>query len=73
MTLIVEPICFSCKHYDIDKGTCDAFLEEIPDEIYLGDNDHSKPLPDQKNDIVFEPHDINRSLCYILRMLPSIK
>lgn len=51
----VEPICFKCKHYSIDKGICTAFKKEIPDEIYYGDDDHSKPLPTQDNDIVFEP------------------
>lgn len=49
-----EPICLRCKHYDKDKGTCSAFPKEIPDEIYLGDNNHSKPLPKQGNKIVFE-------------------
>ena len=48
-----EPICFNCKHYDIDKGTCSAFPIKIPDKIYLGDNDHSKPLKRQGNKIVF--------------------
>lgn len=52
--IYVEPICINCKHYDLEKSTCSAFPEQIPDEIYLGDNDHSKPLPDQKNEIVFE-------------------
>jgi hypothetical protein len=50
-------VCSSCKHqYDvIEKGrTCKAFPEGIPDEIWLGENKHLKPLPDQKNDIVFE-------------------
>ena len=54
---IVEPICFKCKHYNIDKGICSAFKKEIPDEIYIGDNDHSKPLPEQENNIIFEPID----------------
>lgn len=49
-----KPICFDCKHYDINSGTCAAFPVEIPDDIYLGDNDHSKPLPEQGNEIVFE-------------------
>lgn len=51
----VEPICFKCKHYDQNKGTCKAFSIEIPDVIYYGDNGHSERLPDQENDIVFEP------------------
>ena len=54
MTVITEPICFSCNRYNIDNAVCDAFPIEIPDEIYIGDNNHSKPLPDQGNDIVFE-------------------
>lgn len=56
MATIVRPICLDCKHYHRDKpgATCDAFPDEIPDEIYYGDNNHSSPLPYQKNDIVFE-------------------
>lgn len=53
--IILEAICFSCKHYDIEEGVCDAFPKEIPEEILVGLNDHSKPLPEQGNDIVFEP------------------
>ena len=49
-----EPICIRCKHYSLEKGTCSAFPVEIPDEIYLGDNNHSKPLPKQGNKIVFK-------------------
>lgn len=48
-------ICLQCKNLNTQKGlTCLAFPEQIPPEIILGDNDHSKPLPDQGNDIVFE-------------------
>lgn len=54
---IVEPICFSCKHYDKNTATCAAFVKEIPDEIYYGENNHSKPLPQQENDVVFEKAD----------------
>ena len=32
-----------------------AFIDGIPNAILDGDNDHSKPLPNQDNDIVFEP------------------
>lgn len=46
------PICNSCKHY-IEGLTCDAF-SIIPDEIIEGKNDHSKPLPGQDNNIVYE-------------------
>ena len=45
--------CISCDNYFGDLE-CQAFPEGIPEEILIGDNDHSKPLPDQKNDIVFE-------------------
>jgi hypothetical protein len=47
------PICNKCKNY-IKDLKCKAF-NEIPDEIILGFNDHSKPLANQDNDIVFEP------------------
>ena len=47
-----QPKCVKCKHY-IKDLQCTAF-KLIPDEILLGENDHSKPLPSQDNDIVFE-------------------
>ena len=50
-----QPICIDCKNYNLDKGNCKAFPKGIPDEIYLGDNDHAKPLKEQTNNIVFEP------------------
>jgi len=50
----VNLICFKCKNYrDFEIG-CDAFPNGIPNEIILGQNDHSKPLEFQTNDIVFE-------------------
>jgi hypothetical protein len=60
--LSLEPtdglICLSCRHYlEVDKRTrrprCLAFLDGIPDEIIDGKNDHSKPLEDQENDLVY--------------------
>ena len=51
----VDLICFRCKHWRIFNGGCDAFGNDIPREITSGENDHSKPLPEQENDIVFEP------------------
>lgn len=51
----VDLICFRCKHWRIFNGGCDAFGNDIPHEITSGENDHSKPLPEQENDIVFEP------------------
>jgi len=53
--LIVQPICYDCKHFDRDTLTCAAFPIEIPKKIFLGDNNHSKPLKGQGNKIVFEP------------------
>jgi hypothetical protein len=46
-------ICLSCKHY-IGKAKCEAFTDGIPESILSGQNDHSKPLPEQENEIVFE-------------------
>jgi hypothetical protein len=48
-------ICIKCKHYNIKKNNCKAFNDEIPQEIYIGLKEHSKPLKGQKNNIVFEP------------------
>lgn len=53
----LKPICFDCKHFDINTSLCEAFKEDIPDEILSGENDHSRPLEDQENDLVFEPKD----------------
>ncbi len=33
---------------------CDAFPDGIPDEITYGNNLHLKPLPNQRNKIVYE-------------------
>lgn len=52
--MTIKPICLDCTH--LKKGSiarCSAF-KEIPFEILTGENDHSKPLKDQKNEIVFE-------------------
>ena len=40
-------------HKDLGDYKCKAF-KKIPREIYLGEKNHSKPLPNQDNDIVFE-------------------
>ena len=60
MLYIDKPICFNCKHFDINTSTCPAFKGDIPDEILNSDNDHSKTLPNQDNDIVFEPIEENK-------------
>ena len=54
---LVKIACNYCKHFDFENMkafSCDAF-DNIPDEILSGDNQHSKPLPGQGNNIVFEP------------------
>lgn len=53
MTETIDLICRNCKHFRPLAGGCDAFPEDIPDEILLT-NEHSKPLKGQKNKIVFE-------------------
>lgn len=50
-----QPICNRCKHH-IEGLRCKAF-NEIPDIILSGVNDHTKPLPEQDNNIVFEEID----------------
>lgn len=51
----VDLICFKCKHFNKFGLGCKAFPEGIPDEIISGENEHKEPLPEQKNNIVFEP------------------
>lgn len=51
-----EPYCMRCKNYIDDNGQkfhCKA-SREIPREILMGDNDHTKPYPGD-NGIMFEP------------------
>jgi len=50
----VQLVCFKCKHFRRFEGGCDAFPDGIPKEITIGNNDHSTPLPNQDNKIVFE-------------------
>ena len=47
-------LCNICKNYLYDL-TCEAFPDGIPEEIITGDNDHLSPLPEQENDIVYDP------------------
>ncbi|MCD6017271.1 MAG: hypothetical protein K0S53_392 [Bacteroidetes bacterium] len=47
--------CINCKNY-VGGLICLAF-ETIPEEILTGENDHEKPLPNQDNDIIYEPLD----------------
>lgn len=51
--IIDSDLCNNCSHFwGIDK--CFAFPDGIPNEILHGDNQHSKPLDNQNNDLVFE-------------------
>ena len=53
------PVCVKCKHFNKELSftpvfKCLAFPEKIPDSIFEGRNKHTKPLPNQDNDITFE-------------------
>ena len=50
-------ICGDCKYFKEKTLTCLAFPKGIPDIIISGESDHSEPLKNQGNDIVFEPID----------------
>ena len=52
---MINDLCINCNNYQLGRQ-CEAF-ERIPDEIWNGNNDHSKPLPNQDNKIFFEPID----------------
>jgi hypothetical protein len=53
--------CIGCKHrLSLSNKTCRAFQSGIPDEIWLGFNDHTAPIEGQTNSIVFEPIEPNR-------------
>jgi hypothetical protein len=64
--MILPPICYErkCKHYLgiaqpdgtelSERPVCEAFPDQIPDEIAYGKNKHLTVHPDQANDIVFE-------------------
>ena len=40
--------CGRCRNYTY-SGTCKAFPKQIPEEIYTGLFDHTKPYPNAKN------------------------
>jgi len=50
--IIEKDLCRDCAYY-FGNLTCMAFPIRIPSEILTGPNDHKKPLPGQKNKIVF--------------------
>ena len=48
--------CWDCIHVNKKEiGKCKAFPDGIPFEILSGEVSHDKPLPNQNNNIVFEP------------------
>lgn len=65
--MIEEPQCYTrkCIHFEgVKQPTlgeeagefvyCKAFPNGIPDDIAYGNNKHLVPIPNQKNEIVFE-------------------
>lgn len=45
---VYSSVCSLCKHLRIDQGrTCDAYpkRDNIPMEIWMGENDHRQPFP----------------------------
>jgi hypothetical protein len=47
MTLRLPPICGGCTHFQLiteTTGTCDAFPDGIPADIWLSDADHREPV-----------------------------
>lgn len=66
--IIYSPTCVYCKHLRqaiLDEyrfhNTCTAFPDGIPDEIWRGDDDHTKPYPGDKG-IQFE-RKISKKTC----------
>jgi len=59
MSPMINENCDKCIHFigfikgKKNKQTCNAF-DDIPIEIITGENNHTKPLPEQENNIVFE-------------------
>ncbi len=45
--------CALCAHWKPMSRECEAFPDEIPDEIWSGENPHTKPFPGD-NGIQFE-------------------
>jgi hypothetical protein len=49
----LSPICSYCRHWQ-GYRRCDAFPEEIPLAIWIGENDHRQPVAGDHG-IRFEP------------------
>lgn len=53
----------TCKHFDGKGLKCKAFPEGIPDVIMSGVSGHDKPLPNQRNEVVYtEDKDLSKEL-----------
>ena len=55
---IATPDCESCKRFhvgDLDRTTCDAFPEGVPQEIVLG-RSHKTPFPGDGG-LLYDPVD----------------
>jgi len=50
---VFSPVCTFCIHSKSGR-VCRAFPDSIPDEIWTGEVDHTKPYPGD-NGIQFEP------------------
>ncbi len=46
--------CPKCVHFNWDSCTCNAFPDEIPDNILSGEENHDSVLPGQRGETVFE-------------------
>lgn len=52
---LYSPVCSLCRHVQVDEmRKCAAFSDDIPLEIWKGQNDHRKPYPGDHG-IQFEP------------------
>jgi len=60
MSKNIDAICFSCIHFDEILG-CPAFPDGIPEEILLGENDHSQIIKGQVGKFIFEPINENEN------------
>jgi len=52
---LYSDICTGCKHLiNARRRECEAF-KEIPMKVWMGEDPHTSPLPEQENDIVYQP------------------
>jgi hypothetical protein len=47
-------LCLLCENY-LGGNKCNAFTNGIPEIILIGYSNHEKLLPEQENEIVFQP------------------